>query len=477
MRKNAIDKYIDQQGDEVQRTETDIDGLYRLMLGGEWNPTQREFVYASDRIKAYKGPAGCAKTTTLAVSALGRAILQPGFKGLISRLDYNDLMGTTLDIMESTLSRLPKGILIGRDKSPPMKWTIQPALGGAPSVIWFMGFKEALGSWRFNYVGIDEADEVEEKRVHEANSRLRAEGGNYALDLFFNPPSKDHWLYTACTGYNARGVRVCDPWMRLFEPRPRENAHNLADPEYYERLTKTLPADMKSRLVDGDWGTSFSGSPVFREFVPATHCRSGLKKRFTPSAPLLRFWDFGYNRPACIWAQVDWQGRLMCFFTELGHEEEATAFARRVKTLTAARFPDAADILDYGDPAVRQMKDTGSALSVLRKEGIHIRYKIQGKGSVDKGIGTIRRLLTTTASNEPMLQFDKDGCSTLIDAFKGGYRMKDDGSEPLKDGFYDHLADAYRYGIDNVYGIGTSSRLADTMHMPANIGYGGHYGS
>lgn len=458
MRKSGVEKYQDENdASQEKRVKTDLDGLYELLAGGPLGPTSKRFIYDQARIKAFKGPAGSAKSTALGIDILGRAMLQPGSKHLVSRYDYNDLIGTTAYTMEMALSRLPKGVLLDRDKSPPMRWWIRPAVpGGAPSQIWFMGLKDAMGSWEFNGAAVDEADEVDEKRVHEINTRLRAPGGNYVLNLAFNPPGKDHWLYTACTGRNAMEEHVRDPWMKLFEPEPRENAHNLP-PGYYQELAKDLPPDMVARLVNGEWGSSFSGSPVYREFRQGWHTHDNLMKDYDRSSPLFRFWDFGYNRPACIWAQLDWQGRLLSLRELIGHQEEASAFARRAKAVTASEFPHASKLLDFGDPAVRQKKDTGQALAVLAREGILVRYKIRGAGSVKLTLDLVRRLLATTVMGEPLLVFDRRHCPVLIDALKGGYRMTDDGTEPFKDGFYEHVADAFRYGCDNVFGSGTAT--------------------
>lgn len=471
MRKSNLEKLRDAKRAKAEPLTLDFDGLLKLLLGGDFNPTQRAFIYDSARIKAYKGPAGCAKTSTLCASGLARALLQPGSKGLVARYDYNDLTDTTALRMEEMLHRLPRGVLLDRDKSPPMKWWLQPAVKDAePSQVTFMGLKESLGSYEFNWAIVDEADEVDERRVHEINTRLRNPGGDYSLAVAFNPPDKHHWLYTACTGRNFQDKITGEPWMKLFEPEARENQRNLPQ-DYYEQLTRQLPEDMRARLVRGEWGATFDGQAVYREFNPAFHVRDDLATKFDPARPLIRMWDFGYNRPACIWGQVDWEGKLLCFYEILGERQEAREFGQRCKAETALRFPHADTIVDYGDPAVRQKKDTGSTLVALANVGIHILFKIRGPGSVNHGVRLVRNALTTTIAGEPQLQFDRKGVPVLISAMRGGYRLEKlrstggkvaegtSGPDPFKDGYYEHICLAPKTRIETPDG----ARCLDSM--------------
>lgn len=462
MRKTNLERLREKKRSEQTKFETDLAGLFRLMLGDDPNPTQWAAVCDPERVVAYMGPAGCAKTSTLAAVGLGRALLQPGSKGLVARYDYNDLKDTTALRFEEMVNRLPKGVLIDRDKQAPMKWWIHPAMGGEPSQITFMGLKETVGSYEFNWEIVDEADECEEGRIMELDTRLRAAGGNYKLMLAFNPPPKNHWLYTACTGRDFQERVIRDPWMKLYRPIPNENqAHLPAD--YYQQLAKGKPEEMIQRLVHGEWGSTFAGQPVYREFKYSFHVRRSLE--FSPHEPLLRFWDFGFNRPACIWAQLTWDGRLLFLREEMGNEEEATVFARRCKGITAVDFPGSKRVVDYGDPAVRQRKDTGQTLAEFAKEGITIHYVVM---EVEPGLRLVRRLLGATVNGgEPVLQFDSR-CRTLIDSMKGGYHMDDKGMKPKKDGFYDHLADAMRYGVTNVLG-GGGYYANDSL--PSNLSY------
>lgn len=472
MRKSRLETLRDSKQATHQQMELDVDGLIRLMLGGEYNPTQRAFIYDPSRIKGYMGPAGCAKTSTLAAAGLARALFQPGSKGFVSRNDYNDLMDTTALRMQEMLNRLPKGILLDRDKAPPMKWWVRPAGDGEPSQITFTGLKDDIVGVEADWWIIDEANEVEEVRVHQVNARLRNLVGRkygFMLGMAYNPPVKTHWLYEACTGFNHQDKKVREPWVKLFKPQSRENIRNLPE-NYYEILASTLPEDQRQRYVDGEWGTTFEGTPVYREFLYDTHAR---ELQFDPYMPLLRFWDFGYRHPCCIWAQIDEEGRLLVLREKLGSNVEIIPFIDECKSLTATRFQGANDILDFGDPAARQKKDTGSTLAELNKAGILLRYRVT---RIDEGVRLLRMRFEKLIRNKPAIMIDKRGCPIILAALRGGYRMDDMGLKPVKDGYYDHLMDALRYGAVNVFhgpgeGVAVSSLTNYGNDIPDSIEY------
>jgi hypothetical protein len=476
MRKSARERLIDAKRKKHSLVEMNsIDDLLRLLACGHQppeeralNPTQRAFIYSPARIKAYKGPAGCAKTSTLCAAILARAILEPGTKYLIARHDYNDLVDTTALRMTEMLELLPPGTLLERDKSPPMKWYIRPAstrlpdgsIDETPSQITFMGLKDNPGGYEFTAAAVDEADEVPEQRIHWINSRLRYKGNAKSIMMAFNPPDVNHWLYTACTGLNAQGQHVEKPWIDLFEPEPKENVRNL-DADYYQILTQSLPEDMRQRLVDGQWGSVFPGDPVIRQFRRSIHVRDRIE--FVQEGTLFRFWDFGYQRPCCLWAQVTQAGQVRVLRELLGKQQEASDFGKQVLARTAEWFPDAHRFLDYGDPAVKQRKDTGQTLAVLYKEGIHIQSKHH---SFDLSMALLRRQFERLVNGEPAIIIDRRHAILLINALSGGYHLKDDGITPHKDGFYDHEVDALRYGVDNVLGASQTG-----VTLPLSIAY------
>jgi hypothetical protein len=466
-RRDAIRRQAALAGGDKPKIELDLEGLFKLLLGGPPLVTQKEFVYDPAEVKAYMGAAGVAKTSTLCSALWLRALLQPGSRLFVSRNDYNDLMSTTLRRMEEMLARLPAGVLVDRDKSPPMRWWVAPAVQGEPSEITFMGLKDPIVGIEANAWIVDEMNEAEENRIQEIIGRLRAPtgGGDYMLAGAFNPPPKTHWLYSACTGHDHLGQPAEKPaYIKLYKPQPKENISNLPA-GYYERMRATMSADLIQRYIDGNWGATFDGKPVYPQFRSEFHGKRGL--RFNPRLGGIRFWDYGFNSPFCIFAQQDNYGRLFALAEIVGKMEEAESFITRCLTLGNKWFPEAQEWTDFGDPAAAQKKDTGSTLSVLARLGINLRFR---SSTIEYGVDLIRRLLERQTLGTPLLQFDLDKCPVLTDALKGGYRLDKLGEKPKKDGFYDHPSDAYRYGIINLYGA-VGNMMPDVSKLPTSVAH------
>lgn len=431
-------------------------GLLELLLGGPPNPTQLAFIKDPTFMKAYMGPKGVAKTSTLVGGCIMMGLFMPGAKIMISRRNYNDLKDTTMKRFVEMIDRLPPGMVLERNQEPPAKFYIRTAIPDHDGTegffqVTFMGLDDVMGSYEFNIAAVDEADQPEEQRVREIVGLLRLPKLHRSLMLAFNPPDMHHWLYPACTGMDAKGKRVLsEPEFKLFRPQLGENTRNLAD-GYFEQMAKSMPADMRRRLVEGEWGLVFEGQPVYREFAPKWHQRTGLMSKFNEHAVLLRFWDFGYNHPYCCFAQLDDEGRLLVFSEVVGEKEEARPFAERVKKQTRLLFPHARSVLDFGDPAVRQKKDTGQTLAQLAEVGITMLYT--PNVGIDESVARVRLLLERNIRGEPAFQIAPEKAGVLCRALQGGYRMDKSGQRPLKDDFYDHGADALRYGIWNLFDL------------------------
>lgn len=445
MRKSAREQLQESKAVKAEPTvQLDVKGLATRMLGGPPEPTQWDFICDPDENKLYMGRAGAAKTSTIICAMMLRCLLQPGFKGIIMRQHYNDMFNTVIERAEEMLARLPAGILLDRNKSPPMRWTLRSAVDDSISTLLFSGLNDLPKGFEAHAIAVDEADECDEKHINALRLRMRLKDAPIALMLTCNPPDKTHWLYTAATGLNQYDKMISSPWLKLFTPKSGENAKNLRE-GYYEDKAKGMPEDLRQRFIYGTWGDVFNGQPVYREFSPRLHVSDDLK--YNPQWPVLRLRDFGYRRPCCIWAQLDENtGGLDCLAEMLGENEEVRAFEHRVQALSNSKYRSAS-FIDFGDPAVDQHKDTGSTLQMLSELGVNVNYI---RSDLDEGIRQTRLALERVTHGRMQIQISRD-CPILIRALRGGYRMNESGTKPLKDGYYDHLADAFRYGIINIY--------------------------
>lgn len=468
-RTSAFDKYAAERRAELNETIDSFEDLIKIMLDSEGrpkeerviNPTQKKFFEDPSRIKAYMGPGGSGKTIIGCADIIMKAFIIPGSKWFIGRRDYNDLLKTTAMTASGIMTRLPPGILVDKQKTPPMEWWLKPIVTKenpmpALSSITFIGLSDLLGSYEYCGGFVDELDELEEDYFFQLVGRIRYKPSSmpdmkvYPITASFNPPPKTHWLFKNCTGKTFDGIPYKGgiPTINLHTPMFKENARNLRA-GYYEEMD-SMPDDLRQRLQLGEWVDIYPGDPVIRQFNKDFHVRSNITFK---EGTLYRFWDFGYNRPACLFVQMSSIGRMEIMKEFLGKQIEGNLFIEMVNNITGQHFPRAQKIVDYGDPAVAQHKDTGSMLRLLREAGINMFYK---KVPFEVSLALLRQRFTTLIEGEPSLSIHPD-CVTTIAGLKGGYRLKEDGLTPFKDGFYDHLIDALRYGIYNLYGNGITN--------------------
>jgi len=435
----------------------------------QMEPTQKEFIYDSSPVAGYMGRKGAAKTSSGAAAGWLRTLMTPGGKGVVMRKDGNDLETTTMKRFQEMLNRLPTGVLLDRSLKPPAIWYIQPVpmlhpdgtiWCDDPAIITFSGLEalEEGGSVEADWTLLDEASEAEERNYAATLGWMRnippwadslaklKNSGFYRSMLLFNPTDTFHWLYTACTGLDHTGRKVRDPWIKLFTPTKGENMRNLPA-DYYEVMARGMPEDQRIRLIEGQWGAFFEGEPCVPEFKMAIHVKDSLMEQYDPFQPLFRFLDFGYRHPYCLWAQMDWRGRLLHLREYLGKDIEIGPFCDLIHAKEKLWFPDhKGGFQDFGDPAARQKKDTGSTLTVLGQHGIQLRYKIT---TIEEGLQSMRVNMDKLVDGEPLFQYDRLNVPIIINALRGGYH-RDDHGKPVKDGYYDHPVDANRYGIVNL---------------------------
>jgi Terminase large subunit, T4likevirus-type, N-terminal len=481
LRKSKIEKWQEQHRAAFDDAHlSSIEDLIKLMADGarpkaerQINPAQLDYINSDARYKMFMGPAGSGKSVAGVLDIVLRALLFPGSKWFIARRDYNDLKDTTLRTFNRILEKLPADVMMGRQKEPPMKVLLRPILAPAsdipmvPSEITFMGLSDQIRGYEFCGGFIDEVDEVERVYVEELKGRMRYvpwagfPENAYSMGMACNPPAKAHWLYTAATGKDSNDERVQEPWIKTFRPAPKDNQRNLRA-GYYEDMMASMPEELRQRLVDGEWGSVFPGDPVVRQFNRKLHVDPDIKWR---GRTAYRFWDFGYNHPCTLLSQISKRGHVEIVAECMGTRVEAKQFVPEVAKLTNTFAEGALDTEDYGDPAVKQHKDTGSALAVFADAGIRMRFK---HTPFDLSMKLLRSRFELMLDGKPAITIHPR-CRILIEALGGGYHFKSDGVTPFKDNYYDHLPDALRYGIWNIFG--TSLTSADADQLPSSVAY------
>jgi hypothetical protein len=472
-----------------------VEDLARVFVAGRngtLNPTQQQFIFDPEQIKWYCGPVGCAKTSTGIGHVVLLAMLFPGLRCLIARWTNPSLQETTMKRFDDLCKNIP-GIVIENQEGPPRKVWISSARRGEnglpmePSEILFHSLDEVskLGSQEFNVVYVDEANEITQEMANMLNDRLRyimpwqkkdklpdwttLREGPYFLLLTSNPVNHSHWLHKQ---FCQEEGCAPEPMGKKFRPHSKENVKNLPS-GYYDRITKGKNPQEIARFINGECGPDPHGKPVFTEFMPQHH--TGQLK-FLPFYAMNRFWDFGRRRPACVWQQVTPEGHYNYLHELLGENETTKAFATRCLAISQMLFGNTRIWNDYGDPAATQERSNSEDTdeTVLFKLGIHLRYNSHIK-SIKRGLDIQSENLKTWVNGRPKVMIDVT-CKKLIDGHASGYKWPEEKpgkplkETPVKDGFYEHLMDAKRYGELNL----TLGSNVDLDQHYANLSHDGH---
>jgi PBSX family phage terminase large subunit len=299
--------------------------------------------------------------------------------------------------------------------------------------------KDSFESDQIDFFFMDEAHEIPENCFDVISDRLRnpyVPGSAYRGILVMNPRTKQHWVYK-------RFFESKNPRFMLYQNSTRENEKNLPE-GYVDDLTSRLTPEMRKRFVDGEWGMEMVGVPVYgADFFGDLHVRS---LKYNPHRPLIRSFDFGFHHPACLFMQLDEDGRLLVLREELGENETLHRFASRITAITNQLFPECREFQTFCDIAGSQKTDKGDMTSVEILTSVLGHSPNFQKLSIQKSIESVRKRLRTLIAGKPMLLIDS-GCSNLIEGMTGGYHYSETKEDVIeKDGFYDHLQDCLRYG-------------------------------
>ena len=190
---------------------------------------------------------------------------------------------------------------------------------------------------------------------------------------------------------------------------------------------------------------------VFPRFERRRHVR---RLSYDSHWPAYRSLDFGYVNPlVCLWAQVTGDDPDTAAVHVLDeYVRSRRIVAEHVKELTSRGWPIRAT---FCDPAGWQRGDvTGSgACHELARHGILTKSCRSG---IMEGVDLVRSLLAPALGPERLVVDPR--CERLIRALDGYHYPAGVGSAgaelPEKDGTHDHLIDALRYLVVNLFGRG-----------------------
>jgi len=193
---------------------------------------------------------------------------------------------------------------------------------------------------------------------------------------------------------------------------------------YYEDLMVGKTDDWVSVYVDGNWGESLSGQPVYKNsFTESFHVsKHTLKPVQDPSYPLIIGIDFG-RTPAATFMQRDPRGRVMVL-SELNSENMGieTFIQQKLLPHVSNNYPGF-EMFCAPDPAgfMKQQLNEVTLVDALKNAGF--KCVRPPSNNPEYRIQAVERLLALQMDGKAMFLIDP-ACVMLIKGFRSGYRYK-----------------------------------------------------
>lgn len=324
------------------------------------------------------------------------------------------------------------------------------------------------GSTEFVSFYIQEAQEVDFRIFDTLVSRLRNAAGVVNGIPFFRGylcargVKREHWLYKefvqkAWNADDAPEIRgkVSNPdyaWLK-FTTYDNEATLNRIAPGYIATQVsahKDNTAWLKM-MIEGEFGFDIEGRAVFECYRPDLH---DAEIKEDPSLPMLRGWDFGYNRPAVVWCQYTREGRLLVLREFCPTGISLRQVCEAVQANQHNWFPGRheASYRDYGDIAGDDVNTTGPEQIELVESFFSTSVETR-KARINVGLDVLRNLMTKLTRTSKNARFAVDySCERLRDALGGAYYYKVEKTDerPVKGLGYDDIMDALRYVAQQV---------------------------
>jgi len=436
--------------------------------------TIREFMASNAKMRVVMGPVGSGKSVGCSFEVVRRASMQePNAQGIrktrfaVVRETVRQLQDTTIKTFLDWFPPGPCGDYMRTTK------TYFFRVGDVESEIMFRALDDAddvanLNSLELTGAWFNECRDIHPDIVDAMSKRIgrypsAKDGGPTWHGMWgdTNPPTMDTWWYYQMekldpkdgVGFNNNG------WHVFKQPSGRspyaENIDNLPD-GYYD--TQGRSEEYVRVYIDGEYGLSLAGTPVYKYFRPDYHMAGQALRPIIGSArPIIVGMDLGLT-PAAVIGQQDPRGRALILAECVSFDMGVQRFVRTMlKPLLYERF-SGASVLIVTDPAgtQRAQTDERSAVDIIKAEGLKV---IKARtNAVAARINAVDDFLMRQVDGDPALLVDP-GCTQLKAAMMGGYRYKPKGDNDIDKNKHSHVAEALQYLMLHISNVDASSLI------------------
>lgn len=422
-------------------------------------PTGTKFMNSNSKMRVIMGPVGSGKSVLCCFEIIRRASQQAPDQTGIRRSRCIVVRETVRQLVDTTVKTFndwfPPGTC-GEYRKTTKTYLFK--VGDVECEIMFRALDDAddvanLNSLEATFAWVNESRDIDPAILDALSKRVgrfpsKKDGGPTWHGIFMdtNPPTMDTYHYYMMEHINpADGVSAYDNGWEVFkQPSGRspyaENIENLPE-GYYD--TKGRSEEYIRVFIDGEYGLSSAGRPVFKFFRSDIHiAQQPLRPYLGSTRPIVIGLDCGLT-PAAVFGQMDPMGRALVYDEAVSFDMGMQRFIRQVlKPKLYERFSGAGVIIVV-DPAgmQRAQTDERSVVDIIKAEGLKV---IPARtNSVVARINAVDEFLMRQFDGTAGLLLDQR-CMKLKAALMGGYRYQQKG-EAVDKNEHSHIADALQY--------------------------------
>lgn len=427
----------------------------------DYTPTKvcKEFMMSDSKMRVLMGPVGSGKSVASCFEVVRRASMQKPNKLGIRRSRVAIVRETARQLQDTTIKTFhdwfPPGVCGNYMRTTK---TYYLKVGDVECEIMFRALDDSddvanLNSLELTFAWFNECRDINPDIVDAMSKRIgrfpsAKDGGPTWFGMWgdTNPPTMDTWWYYQMEHLDSTdGVSPNDNgWAVFKQPSGRsqdaENIENLPE-GYYD--TQGRSDEYIRVYIDGEYGLSTAGQPVYKYFRPDYHmAEQTLQPIINGVRPIIIGMDLGLT-PAAVIGQQDPRGRILILDEAVSFDMGIQRFVRTVlKPLITERF-SAAPILVISDPAgvQRAQTDERSAVDIIKAEGLKV---MPAKtNNVSARLSAVDDFLMRQVDGDSAFLVDPR-CTRLKAAMMGGYRFhKKNGN--IEKNKHSHVAEALQY--------------------------------